>query len=395
MLEKMGFENLAPTKDLPGEASSATDLHIRYRDEFPVVNELIYLNHAAVAPVCRRASDAMKHLADDACRYGSLHYDKWMQAYDDLRVSAAKLINATPGEIAIVKNTSEGIATVALGLDWKPGDRVIAFREEFPANYYPWLRLESRGVDVTWLSIYDPLEKIAAALRGARLLAISFVNYLSGYRVDLEAIGGLCREYGCFFFVDAIQGMGAFPIDVESAHIDALAADGHKWMLGPEGNGVLYVRRKWLDSIEPMEFGWTNPANYADYSSRDMTLRPDAGRYECGTLNTIGCFGLKAAIDLLLEVGIDGITAAIQSLTTQLAEGLVKKGYELMIQPNTQTASGIVSFRHPSLDGRAIVSQLRGQRITAAPRQGWIRMSPHFYIAPDAIDRVLETLPAA
>ena len=223
MLEKMGFQNVAVLENLS----------LRYRHEFPVTEKLIYLNHAAVAPLCRRSAEAMKNLADDACLYGSLHYDKWMQAYDDLRESAAKLINASKCEIAIVKNTSEGIATVALGLDWKPGDRVIAFKEEFPANFYPWLRLEQRGVELTWLSIYDPLEKIAQALRGARLLAISFVNYLSGYRVDLEAIGKLCREHGCFFFVDAIQGMGAFPIDVEASHIDALAADGHKWMLGP------------------------------------------------------------------------------------------------------------------------------------------------------------------
>jgi cysteine desulfurase/selenocysteine lyase len=385
MLGNMGFKNLAV-----GE-----DLHVRYRHEFPVSNELIYLNHAAVAPLCRRAADAMKHLADDACLYGSLHYDKWMQAYEGLRVSAAKLINASPGEIAIVKNTSEGIATVALGLDWKAGDRVVAFREEFPANYYPWLRLEQRGVQLTWLSIYDPLEKIANALPGARLLAISFVNYLSGYRVDLQAIGNLCQEHDCFFFVDAIQGMGAFPIDVEASDIDALAADGHKWMLGPEGNGILYVRRKWLDSIEPVEFGWTNSANYADYGSRDMALRPTAGRYECGTLNTIGCFGLKAALDLLLEAGVEEITAAIELLANQLAEGLKEKGYELMVDRTPQTGSGIVTFRHPSTDAHLIVSQLKRERVSAAPRQGWVRTSPHFYISPDQIERVLQVLPAA
>jgi len=371
------------------------DLHVRYRPEFPVTNELIYLNHAAVAPLCRRAADAMKHLADDACAHGSLHYDKWMLAYDGLRTSAAKLINASPAEIAIVKNTSEGIATVALGLDWKAGDRVVAFKEEFPANYYPWLRLEQRGVQLTWLSIYDPLEKIAEALPGARLLAISFVNYLSGYRVDLQAIGTLCRRHNCFFFVDAIQGMGAFPIDVEASHIDALAADGHKWMLGPEGNGILYVRRKWLDSIEPVEFGWTNPANYADYSSRDMTLRPDAGRYECGTLNTIGCFGLKAALDLLLEVGVENITAAVQSLADQLAAGIRAKGYELMVERTPETASGIVSFRHPSRDCSAIAGDLKRRRIMAATRQGWVRLSPHFYVSPDDIKQVLQVLPAA
>lgn len=389
MLGNMGFENLAALAQTP----SKEDVAARYRHEFPVSNELIYLNHAAVAPLCRRSAEAMKQLADDACLHGSLHYDKWMEAYEDLRVFGAKMIQASPDEIAIVKNTSEGIATVAMGLDWKPGDRVIAFKEEFPANYYPWLRLEARGVEITWLSIYDPLEKVAAALPGARLLAISYVNYLSGYRVDLDAIGKLCHEHGCFFFVDAIQGIGAFPIDVEASYIDALAADGHKWMLGPEGNGLLYVRRRWLDAIEPIEFGWTNPANYADYSSRDMTLRNDAGRYECGTLNTIGCFGLRASLNLLLEVGIETVTAAVQSVADQLAAGVRSKGYELMVEHTADTSSGIVTFRHPSTDCRVIVADLKRQRVIAAPRQGWVRMSPHFYISPSDIDRVVEALP--
>ena len=385
----MGFE-----KNSVALAEAADTLSTRYRDQFPVTRELIYLNHAAVAPLCRAAADAMKRLADDACLYGSLHYDRWLESYAGLRRSAARLINASPDEIAIVKNTSEGIATVALGFDWRVGDRVIAFREEFPANYYPWLRLGRRGVAVTWLSIYDPLEVIAAAIPGARLLAISFVNYLSGLRVDMEVIGKLCHENNCFFFVDAIQGMGVFPLNVESSHIDALAADGHKWMLGPEGNGVLYIRRKWLDSIEPVEFGWTNPANYADYASRDMTLRSDAGRYECGTLNTVGCFGLRAAIDFLLEVGIENISAAVLRLADQLEAGARRKGYEFIVKRSAQTGSGIVAMRHPHLDARLIVSQLKQKRISAAPRQDWVRMSPHFYISSEDIEQVIEALPA-
>jgi len=388
MLGTMGCEKLAAGEDTPSLAA-------KYRAEFPVTGELIYLNHAAVAPLCRATADAMKALADDACRFGSLHYDKWMESYSGLRRATARLIHASADEIAIVKNTSEGVATVAIGLDWKTGDRVIAFREEFPANYYPWLRLERRGVAITWLSIYDPLEKIAAAIPGARLLAISHVNYLSGYRVDLDSIGELCNRYGCFFFVDAIQGMGAFPIDVEAAHIDALAADGHKWMLGPEGNGVLYVRRRWLDAIEPVEFGWTNPANYADYSSRDMTLRSDAGRYECGTLNTVGCFGQRAAIEFLLEVGIENIAPTVLARADQLERGVRAKGYEVMVARTQENGSGILSFRHPSVDCRTLVSDLRRNKIMAAPRQGWVRASPHFYIGEEDIEQVLRILPVA
>ena len=388
MLGTMGCEKVATAED-------TASLAAKYRAEFPVADELIYLNHAAVGPLCRPAADAMKALADDACRFGSLHYDKWMESYSGLREATARLIHASAAEIAIVKNTSEGIATVALGIDWKSGDRVIAFREEFPANYYPWLRLEKRGIEITWLSIYDPLEKIAAAIPGARLLAISYVNYLSGYRVDLDSIGGLCHRHGCFFFVDAIQGMGVLPIDVEASHIDALAADGHKWMVGPEGNGVLYVRRRWLDAIELVEFGWTNAAKYADYSSRDMTLRPDAGRYECGTLNTVGCYGQRAAIEFLLEVGIENIAPAVLSLADQMEQGVRAKGYEVMVERTGETGSGILSFRHPSIDCRTLVSDLRHNKITAAPRQGWVRVSPHFYVGPEDIEQALRVLPRA
>jgi cysteine desulfurase / selenocysteine lyase len=386
MLEGMGYEKVTGV--------SAEPLHSRYRDEFPVSRELVYLNHAAVAPLSGPAARAMKSLADDVCCHGSLHYDKWMEAYAGLRTAAAKLINASPGEIAILKNTSEGISTVAEGLHWNPGDKVIVFEEEFPANYYPWLRLERRGVELKALSIYDPIEKIATEIEGARLLAISYVNYLSGFRVDLRRIGELCSRYGCLFFVDAIQGMGAFPIDVEACHIDALSADGHKWMLGPEGNAVLYVREKWLDAIDPVEFGWTNPVNYADYSTRDMTLRPDAGRYECGTLNTIGCFGLRGAIEFLLEIGIDNIATAIHSLADQLEASVRARGYELITRRTHDAGSGIVTFRHPSIDCQSIVSDLGRNRIVATSRQGWIRMSPHFYISPEDVEQVVEILPA-
>ncbi len=386
----MGFEKTSAVAE-----QQALPLHARYRDQFPVTENLIYLNHAAVSPLCRPAAEAMRDLASEACSLGSLHYDKWMETYEALRRAAARLIHASPDEIAIVKNTSEGIATVAVGMNWRPGDRIVAFREEFPANYYPWLRLESRGVELTWLSIYDPLPTVAAAVRGAKLLAISFVNYLSGYRADIQTIGAHCYENGCFFFVDAIQGMGALSIDVELCHIDALAADGHKWMLGPEGNGILYVRRKWLDAIEPVEFGWTNPASYADYSSRDMTLRPDAGRYECGTLNTIGCYGLCAALEFILQVGVENIAPAVLALANQLATGLREKGYELMVDRTPGTESGIVTFRHPSIDARQLVSELKRNKIVAAPRQGWVRASPHFYISPEDIESVLRVLPGS
>jgi selenocysteine lyase/cysteine desulfurase len=268
----------------------------------------------------------------------------------------------------------------------------VAFEEEFPANYLPWKKLEDRGVQITWLSIHDPLERVDAAARGARLLAISFVNYLSGHRVDLEAIGEVCRRHDCFFFVDAIQGLGAFPLSVRRANIHALSADGHKWLLGPEGCGVLYVRRDVQDQVQPVELGWTNFARYADYAARDLTLRPDAGRYECGTLNTIGIFGLRAAVDFLLDVGVERIAPVVQSLADRIADGVRSRGYEVLASRSAETGAGIVSFRKDGVDARQMVRVLRDRNIIAAPRQGWVRVSPHFYVGTDGVDALLQEL---
>ena len=378
---------------LQNQKVAEASLWQQYADQFPVRGRLIYLNHAAVAPLCKPAADAMKQLADDCSGFGSLHYKQWLDVYEGLRVAAARLISADRSEIALVKNTSEGIATVAMGLDWKSGDRIVGFREEFPANLYPWKRLEEKGVSVTWLSVEDPLEKIEAAAKGARLLSISFVQFLSGYRAPIQAIGEICHRNHCIYFVDAIQGLGAFPLDVRACHIDALASDGHKWLLGPEGCGILYISKALQDRVDPVEFGWTNVAGYNDYGSRDMTLRPDAGRYECGTLNTIGCFGLKASIEFLLEVDPGKIAPVVQNLGDQVAVGVLNKGYEVMGARTPETGAGIVSFRKAGVDSTAIVAKLRAAGITAAPRAGWVRTSPHFYIAPDEIDRMVAELP--
>jgi len=335
----------------------------------------------------------MQHFAADALEFGSLHYDQWLETYEGLRAAAARLIGAERSEIALVKNTSEGISTVANGLDWRPGDKMVAFREEFPSNYYPWKRLEETGVRVEWLSYLDPLERVEQACRGAKLLTISFVQYLGGYRADLQAIGEICHRSGCIFLVDAIQGLGAFPLDVRKDRIHALAADGHKWMLGPEGCGILFISQEVQDLVRPMEFGWTNVAGYKDYASRDMSLRQDAGRYECGSLNTIGCYGLRASIEFLLEIGLGVISPVVQNLGDRVAEGVQTKGYEVLGRRTEANGAGIVSFRKPGMDSAQIVQKLKAALVVAAPRQGWVRVSPHFYISPEEIDRMVEALP--
>lgn len=370
-----------------------TSVWSRYRDQFPVTRNLIYLNHAGVTPLCKPAADAMRWVLDDNLHFGSEHYDKWMASYEGLRKATAKLINADAAEIAVVKNTSEGISMVAQGIDWMLGDKVIAFEEEFPANYYPWQRLEARGVTVKFLSVHDSLEKIEAACCGARLLSISYVQYLSGFRANLKALGDICQRQKCFFFVDAIQGLGAFPIDVRAARIHALAADGHKWLLGPEGCGVLYVQRDQQDGITPVEFGYTNVQNCSDYGRRTKLLRTDAARYECGTMNTIGCFGLRAAIEFILEVGVERISTSVQALGDQLAEGVRHKGYELFGDRTAETGAGIVSFRKAGVDSRMLYKLLNDAGVIGAPRAGWVRLSPHFYISPEDVDKAVSLLP--
>jgi selenocysteine lyase/cysteine desulfurase len=364
-----------------------------YRSYFPITEELIYLNHAAVAPLARPAAEAMARLADDVLHSGSFHSSQWTETYDGLRAAAARLIHAEPAEIALLKNTSEGIATIAMGLDWRAGDRVVAFEEEFPANQYPWRRLEANGVTIEWLRASDPLDRIDEAARGARLVALSFVQYLTGFRSNLNAIGEICRRRGAIFLVDAIQGLGAFPLDVRAAHIDALAADGHKWLLGPEGCAILYISHELQERVEPMEFGWTNVAGYEDYANRDMALRPNAGRYECGTLNTIGCYGLKASIEFLLSVGLERIAPAVQALGDRIAEGVLARGYDLPVNRTPENGAGIVSFRRAGVDSAALVARLRENKISTAARAGWVRASPHFYISPEEIDAMLDCVP--
>jgi selenocysteine lyase/cysteine desulfurase len=225
------------------------------------------------------------------------------------------------------------------------------------------------------------------------LLSVSFVGFMNGYRAPLVEIGEICRRRGCIYFVDAIQGLGAFPLDVRECRIDALAADGHKWLLGPEGCGILYISEALQEQVEPVEFGWTNVAGYNDYASRDMTLRRDAGRYECGTLNTVGCFGLRASIELLLEVGVEQVSEAVRALGDRIAAGVRAKGYEVLGERTPATGAGIVTFRKEGQAAMELVTRLRQRGIAAAPRAGWVRTSPHFYVSPDEVDRMLDELP--
>jgi selenocysteine lyase/cysteine desulfurase len=337
----------------------------------------------------------MQGAAEDVLLNGSANARFWAETYEGLRASAARLIGARADEIAIVKNTTEGLAIVANGLDWRTGDVVVGVQGEFPANYYPWENLRRRGVDVRWVPQRNGRVELAdldEACRGAKLLAISWIQYLSGFRLNLEAIGEICARRGCLFVLDAIQGLGVFPIDVGRARVHALAAAGHKWLCGPEGCGVLYVSSEVMAQVGVAELGWTSVAGWRDYQSRDLMLRPGAARYECGTLATALCYGLHAALELMLDVGTARIGERVLALAQRIACGAAERGYEVLVMPDGASGSGIVAFRKPDLNPVEMVRRLAGQGIALAARSGWIRPSPHFYVSDAEVERLLAFL---
>jgi len=365
-----------------------------YRMQFPVTQSSIYMNHAAVSPLSRRVRDAMLGLLDEVHFRGAEHWEQWVRTYDATRRSLARLINSDPGEIALTKNTSEGVSTFANGLEWQPGDEIVSIEGEFPSNFFAWKALEKRGVILRLVPVeqgrVSPEAIVAALTSRTRVVSVSFVQYLSGFRLDLEKLGQACAAHGCLLFVDAIQGLGAFPLDVKAAQIAGLAADGHKWLLGPEGAGVLYVNRQVMERVTPTEVGWWNVRHWADFTSRELAWRDDARRYECGTLNTIGIYGLGAAVDLMLEVGIPNVAERVLDLTDRLRSGLLAQGHSVFGPQARHEASGIVSFRPRQGTAEGLLGRYSARGVQVAARCGMIRISPHFYNTEDEIDRVLE-----
>lgn len=367
-----------------------------YRQEFPVSRNGIYLNHAAVSPVSCRVREAMTNLIEDVCCHGGNHWERWLDAYDATRARAASLLNADPKEMAFVKNTSEGISLFANGLDWNIGDEVVSIAPEFPANYYPWRYLERKGVRLRLVPEQDGIvtaEDVAQAIGPhTRVVAVSFVQFVSGCRLDLEYLGNICQEQGTLLFVDAIQGLGAFPINVKKSRIAGLAADGHKWLMGPEGAGLLYIRADLVDRLQPSSVGWMSVKGSENFSSRKLEWVEGAKRFECGTLNTAGIYGLGAALDLLLEVGVEAIAERILALTGRLRQGLQRKGHRVFGPSAPDQTSGIVSFVPASAEPEDVVSRLLGRGVSVAARCGKVRVSPHFYNTEEEMDRALALL---
>jgi cysteine desulfurase/selenocysteine lyase len=367
------------------------------RNEFPVTRRWAFLDHAAVAPISGRAQQAIVDWAADMADNGDVHEARWVQRVEAVRRLAGQLLHADPLDIAFIKNTSEGIGIVAEGFPWRPGDNLITASEEYPANVYPWMNLAGRGVEVRSLATRDRrlwLDDLRTLIdQRTRLVSLSYVEFASGFRNDLDAIGTLCRERGVCFFVDAIQGLGILPLDVQRTPVDFLSSDGHKWLLGPEGAGIFYIRRELVDRLHPVGIGWNSVIGSRDFSRIDFRLKPHAGRWESGTLNVTGISALGASLELLLGIGIPAIAERILELTDYLCERAVRAGLEVYSSRRPADKSAIVSLIVPGADVRALMRRCRQEQIVINERAGRIRVSPHCYNTFEEIDRLLALMP--
>ena len=361
------------------------------RQHFPPTGgDRLYLNHAATAPLSRPVCRAMEAFIDDRGGRNVNNYEAFAPAIERTRERAARLLGCAPGRVAFVQNTSTALSILAEGLDWQPGDRLAVPACEFPANVYPFLNLERKGVAVDFIPADEStfsVEDVEAVLRPeTRLLTLSWVQFLSGFRADLDAIGRLCGAREVVFCVDAIQGLGALRMDVERFGIDFLACGGHKWLMGAQGTGLLYASEALQEKIRPPA-GWTHgPVDWERLSDYELRFHPEARRYETGTMNGVGLAGLGAALELLLEVGPARVEEETLARASELAERLGARGLPRYGSPEPAHASGIVTVRHPRPE--ALVEHLSSVGIEAALRNRLVRFSPAFYHTPAEMERV-------
>lgn len=388
------------------------------REQFPVTRSLVYLNHAAVGPLTESAYRAMEAHAREQRDLAALHWRDWLEEYADFRVAAARLIGADPSEISILKNTTEGLSFVAEGLRWESGENVVTTDMEFSSNYAPWKRLERRGVECRTIASRDgmfgveDLEKRIDAK--TRLVALSLVSFHNGFVPDLDSIGRLCAEKGVLLCVDAIQGVGAIRVDVERSNISFLAADGHKWLLGPEGTAIFYAKAAAREKLEVLESGWVGLREGARILTTAGTPYDDGRRFEGGSLSTNLIYGLRASIDLLHEVGLDFIEEEVTEMANDVAARLEAIGFT--IRSPRPLRAGIVAVTPPDLKEEALRSSrlyteenlsaasarlapvhllqryLESERIIVTAREKMLRISPHFYNDESDLDTLVDAL---
>lgn len=371
------------------------------RAGFPVTGRWAYLNHAGVAPLPLASVEAMHATALEAAADGSMVGDTHLDRIEVVRGQAARVLGVPTADLAFVKNTTEGLGFVANGLTWHEGDRVVVPDLEFPSTLFPWLALRDRGVVVDLVAPRGPeralpteaFAEVIAAGPPPKVVATSWVQFGRGWRTDLAALAALTHDAGALLCADVIQGVGVIPAELDAWGVDFAMADGHKWLLGPEGVGVLYVRGEHLDRLRPLEPGWASVVSRDDADSLEMVLDPDARRLEGGTPNVVGTVGLGASLGLLLDTGIDRIWGHVDTVCDRLVDELPGAGLTVVSDRSEAGRSGIVTATlDDGRDPQAVVEALRGSGVVCAARGGGIRIAPHAYNTDDDVDALLDGL---
>src|SRR5438552_11223058 len=367
------------------------------RTLFPIAPRYAYLDHAAIAPLSTPVRSTMEVVLG---RLTEEPFDlaHWERLRGQVRVRVAELLAVGPESIAFTKNTTSGLGLVAAGLDWEAGDNIVGVDREFPANIYPWMGLKRKGVE---LRLYrreqgridlKPLARLCA--RRTRVVAISAVQFWSGFRTDLDALRTALKGHDALLVVDAIQAAGAMHLDLSSAPVDFLCAGAQKWLLGPIGVGFAYVGPRMLERLNPVTIGTDSVVRDEEYFQYDLTLKPDARRFEEAAPNYPGILGMGAAINLLLRAGLPAVEDAVLRLADRLRNELPSRGYELVLKPMSPSErSGIVSFRHPRMVPAELHTRLREAGVIISFPGDFLRASPHYYNSDEDLDRLLEALP--
>jgi len=352
------------------------------------------MNHAGLAPLSRRVAAEIRAFADEAERVTSAAYAGWTARVDAVRAAYARLIGAAADEIAFVKNTGEGLSLVAAGLAWQAGDNVVAVADEYPSNVYPWLGLHRHGVETRFATRcgarFGVAEVAAVTDRRTRVVTVSAVDWQSGFRADLAALGDFCRARDILLVVDAIQAVGALRVDVRVCGIDAMAVSGHKWLLAPEGCGALFVSARVLDRITPVLLGWKSVRDADTYLPYHFAPRGDAAKFEPGSQMHLGIRAFGAAVDLQLAMRPERIEAAVLAVTEALREGLLGLGARILSPSGAAERSGILTFVRG--DSAALHATLTRADVVCRQRLGGVRLAPHCYTNAEDVERVLRVV---
>ena len=371
-----------------------------FRSLFPITETCIYLNHAGAAPLSRPARDGMVKALDGIMNGGSLMGDALEQIQEEARCRAARLVNAKPHQIAFLRNTSDAISAIANGISWRSGDNIVSSAVEFPANAYPWSRVaaacgvEMRVTNPGGRGLVSEDEILELIDDRTRVVALSWVQFASGQRLDIRRIGKFCRERNILFVVDAIQGLGALQLDVERDFVDAFATGANKYLLSTKGVSLLYLSDRALEIVRPTVIGWTAVKDYSDYVTHDtIDFREGAARFEGGALNVVGICGLGEAIDLFLKAGPANIEQYILSLSVYLSAALEERGYRVVSPHDPRAMSAIVVCRHDRYSPEELCERLGERNIITSARHEGLRISFHFYNTQADLDALLNALP--